>query len=85
MRKAWEKKINNKDDRVKTDEDWNKLCTAYLMVLLGAMYPEFKTLMQLARDLKQKKEQLDPEMTTVATHLYQTRHNILTTVRSPSL
>ena len=36
------------------DKDWATVCTAHLMVLLRAMYPELKTILKISEDLRNK-------------------------------
>ena len=51
---AYMKKLNDKPKKV-TDDDWATICTATLMVLLRAMYPEFVKLLEIVKKLREKK------------------------------
>ena len=52
--KAYDRKLGEKPKKV-SEEDWHKFCQGNLMVLLPAMYPKFKKMMQLAVELQEKK------------------------------
>lgn len=52
--KAYDRKLGEKPEKV-GEEDWHKFCLGNIMVLLPAMYPEFKKMMQLAVELQKKK------------------------------
>lgn len=52
--KAYDRKLGEKPENVE-EEDWHKFCLGNLMVLLSAMYPEFKKMIQLADELQKKK------------------------------
>ena len=52
--KAYDRKLGEKPEKV-GEEDWHKFCMGNIMVLLPAMYPEFKKMMQLAVELQKKK------------------------------
>ena len=51
---AYHRKLTEKPKKVEV-EDWHTFCLGNLMVLLPAMYPKFKNMMQLADGLQKKK------------------------------
>ena len=54
VKKAYLKKLDEKPSSV-DEKDWAKYCTAMLMVLLRAMYPELKQMFEIAEDLNKSK------------------------------
>ena len=54
VRDAYLKKLDEKPSSV-DEKDWAKYCTAMLMVLLRAMYPELKQMFEIAEDLNESK------------------------------
>ena len=49
---AYTSVLNEKPSNKLTDEDWATYCTANLMVLLRAMYPELKAILKMSEDLR---------------------------------
>ena len=64
---AYHRKLTEKPKKVEV-EDWHKFCLGNLMVLLPAIYPKFKNMMQLADGLQKKKSK---GLSAIATAFYE--------------
>ena len=52
IKEAYLRKLDEKPSEKIKDKNWATFCTANLMVLLKAMYPEFKKMLKIAEDLR---------------------------------
>ena len=52
IKEAYLRKLDEKPSKKIKDENWATFCTANLMLLLKAMFPEFKKMLKIAEDLR---------------------------------
>ena len=52
IKEAYLRKLEEKPSKKIKDKNWATLCTANLMVLMRAMFPEFKKMLKIAEDLR---------------------------------
>ena len=55
IKQAYLNKVWKKPSQKFTDREWSTVCNAHLMVLLRAMFPEFKKMLELSKDMHNKK------------------------------
>lgn len=55
VRGAYQWKVRRKPTKNLTDTEWSTTCTAHLMILLRAMFPEFKTMLKISKDIHDNK------------------------------
>ncbi|XP_035255337.1 uncharacterized protein LOC118217572 isoform X2 [Anguilla anguilla] len=67
MGKAYDKKLESRPSKIK-EEDWDRICTASIIVLLQAMYPVFIDVMKMADNLQKNRSD---GVSAVGTAMYQ--------------
>ncbi len=55
IRRAYLDKLDDKLSQKFTDKEWATVCTAHLMVLLRAMFPGFKRMLEISKNIHEKK------------------------------